>query len=372
MPKTKKKKKTSFYKNFITVISIGTVLLLWLTAGSAYINPEKFRFLSVFGLAFPILLLCTTILLLLCLLTAWKRAWIPLTGIVACSFSIRTYWPINFPSPAPKDSYKFMTYNAMGFASFKKGAQSEECQKLLNHVVDSDPDFFCFQEGMPNPTSFLHDGLFQKLGKSMPYHDYQIIDANILGCCSKFPIVKKELLCKSLMNGVAVFYLKLNEKDTLRIINCHLQSMGLTEDERVRYHDIVKHPEDNGKNMEDHSRLLISKISKASVVRATQADSVAKYIEKNKGKNIILCGDFNDTPISYTYQRISNSGLSDAYRDTGNGMGRSFNRDGIVVRIDHLFYSDHWKPFSCHVDKSITESDHYPLVCYFQRLKSKE
>ena len=370
MPK-KKKKVTSFYKKFITVLSLCSVLMLWLSAASAYINPGHFRFLSVLGLAFPILLACVLLMFMLCLLTAWKRAWIPLIGMAVCFSSIRTYFPINVPSPAPKSSYKFITYNTMGFASYANGPESEECQALVNFIIDNDPDFFCFQEGNTNPWSFLQDDFFKKAKKVMPYSDSQVIEANVLGCCSKFPILKKELLYKEGMNGVVVFHLLLGEKDTLRIINCHLQSMGLTEDERARYHDMVKHPE-NGEEMEEHSRLLVSKITKATVLRAAQADSVAAYIEQHRGDNIILCGDFNDTPISYTRQRISDTGLTDAFRTTGNGLGRSFNRDGIIVRIDHLFCSEQWKPYSFHVDKTIHSSDHYPLVGYLDRIKNKK
>lgn len=370
MAKKKKKKGTSLYKNVITTLSVCSVLVLWTSAASAYINPAHFRFLSIFGLAFPILLAATILMFLICLLTAWRRSWIPFLGIAACFFSIRAYFPINLPSPAPKKSYKIITYNTMGFASFKDGPESEESKALLNYVIDNNPDFFCFQEGGTNPPSYLEDGVFKKTKKIMPYHDTQTIGASLIGCCSKYPIIKKELLCENDMNGATAFYIQLGEKDTLRLVNCHLKSMGLTHDERERYHEIVKHPEDNSNKVEEHSRLLISKISKATVIRAAQADSVAAFIERNKGKNIIVCGDFNDTPISYTRQRIYDTGLTDVFSTTGNGLGRSFNKDGIIVRIDHMFCSKHWKPYGFHVDKSILSSDHYPLVGFLERVKS--
>ena len=370
MAKKKKKKVASFYKKLITTLSVLSVIGLWLSAGSAYINPGHFRFLSILGLAFPFLLCGVILMFILCLLTARKRVWIPLIGIAACFLSIRAYIPINLPSPAPKSSYKFITYNTMGFASYANGAQSEECKTLVNYVLDNKPDFFCFQEGHTNPLTFLKDEFFKKAKSIMPYSEAYHIDANVLGCCSRFPIVKTELLCKQGMNGVVVFHVLLGEKDTLRIVNCHLQSMGLTEDERARYHDMVKHPENN-EGMEDHSRLLVSKITRATVKRAAQADTVATYIEQNKGKSIIVCGDFNDTPISYARQRIYNTGLTDAFGATGNGVGRSFNRDGIYVRIDPLFCSKDWKPYSFHVDQSIKSSDHCPLVGYIDRIRHK-
>ncbi|MCI5757712.1 MAG: AP endonuclease, partial [Bacteroidales bacterium] len=57
--------------------------------------------------------------------------------------------------------------------------------------------------------------------------------------------------------------------------------------------------------------------------------------------------------------------LRDAYAATGRGIGRSFNRDAIYVRIDHMFCSSSLRPYDAHIDRQATASDHYPLVCHF-------
>ena len=86
---------------------------------------------------------------------------------------------------------------------------------------------------------------------------------------------------------------------------------------------------------------------------------------------IIVCGDFNDSPVSYTHHRIASCGLTDAFVAAGNGLGRSFNRDAIVVRIDNILHSKHWKAYRCEVDDSNKDSDHYPIACYLKRLKGQ-
>ena len=58
--------------------------------------------------------------------------------------------------------------------------------------------------------------------------------------------------------------------------------------------------------------------------------------------------------------------LTDAYRATGNGIGRSFHKDAIYVRIDNIFCSDHWKPFAAMVENSVDYSDHYPVSAYLK------
>ena len=65
-------------------------------------------------------------------------------------------------------------------------------------------------------------------------------------------------------------------------------------------------------------------------------------------------------------------GLTDAYVATGQGVGRSFNRDAIFVRIDNMFCSPDLRPYGACVDKSIVVSDHYPLYCNFKRIDTKK
>lgn len=358
----------SLLKDGVTIFSWVAALMLGLSAVSVYINPNYFRFISILGLAFPFFVGGVLCALVACLLFARRKCWIPLGALLACFGSIRSYCPVNIPSAHPKDSYKIITYNTLGFASTASDTVKEN--GILDYVARENPDFFCFQEGTCSPVKLLGEKVLPTLHRNMPYSDTVKLADNTLGCTSKYPILKKEKLCQQGANGSAVFYLLLAPKDTLRLINCHLQSMGLSQDERTQYHDMVRKLNDN--DAEKHSRLLISKISKASVLRADQADSVAAYIERNKGKNIIVCGDFNDTPISYAHQRIRRAGMTDAYAATANGIGRSFNRDAIYVRIDHLLCSGQWKPFSCRIDNSIASSDHYPLVGYLKRVKAVE
>ena len=84
------------------------------------------------------------------------------------------------------------------------------------------------------------------------------------------------------------------------------------------------------------------------------------------GKTFIVCGDFNDTPISYAHHLFCRR-MTDAYRATANGIGRTFNRNAMYVRIDHIFCSEEWKPYACTVDRAAEASDHYPISCYLKR-----
>ena len=101
--------------------------------------------------------------------------------------------------------------------------------------------------------------------------------------------------------------------------------------------------------------------------RAPQADAVATFVKKHLDKNIpvILCGDFNDNPISYSYYTISKV-LNDSYKSSGNGIGWTYNENRMYFRIDHIFASNEFEPYGAKVDKSIKNSDHYPIYCWLK------
>jgi len=180
------------------------------------------------------------------------------------------------------------------------------------------------------------------------------------------PILKCELVANGKTNQCAAFTL-LDGADTLIVVNCHLRSMGLSLEEKANFSGIV-HDADTltAGDKRRGSVMLVTKIASASVERAAQVDELCRYLEQQKGKRIILCGDFNDTPISYAHNRIS-SYLTDCYAATATGFGRSFNANSMLVRIDHMFCSPHFKPYACCVDQSVLLSDHYPVRCAFSR-----
>ena len=82
---------------------------------------------------------------------------------------------------------------------------------------------------------------------------------------------------------------------------------------------------------------------------------------------MIICGDFNDTPVSYAH-RVLTRHLTSAYRQSGNGLGFTFHEKGFPVRIDHiLFDGQTWKSSESEVINSITCSDHFPVRAVLHR-----
>jgi len=81
---------------------------------------------------------------------------------------------------------------------------------------------------------------------------------------------------------------------------------------------------------------------------------------------VIVCGDFNDTPVSYTYRKMK-SGLKDAFVNIGAGTGNTYLGSFPSFRIDYIFHSQQFKT----IDFERIEarlSDHYPIICHLEYL----
>ncbi len=361
MPAKKRKRKsrkTSATTKAMTWLQVIAAGLLCSCAASVYLSPAYCSLAGIFGIAFPVFLLFVLFAGGLSLLFAPKRVWISILGLLACSGSIRTYFPVNLTTPAPKTALKVVSYNTMSFGAQKKDADGN--MYITNYIVGSKADIFCLQED--GCTEVNRRKAWQSICKVLPYRDsINFGKSNAVSCMSKFPIVKKEKVCSSKTNGSAAFFLLRGRKDTILIINNHLESLGLSPDERTNYSDIVLKNEH--KQVRSTFSGILRKMAKSSVVRSKQADEIAAYLARHNHLPTIVAGDFNDTPISYTRYRIGEE-LTDCFRTSGNGFGRTYNRNAMFVRIDHIFCSSHFRPFSCHVDDDKEHSDHNPVVTY--------
>lgn len=116
---------------------------------------------------------------------------------------------------------------------------------------------------------------------------------------------------------------------TIRFINAHLQSnqiSGLAG-------DLGK--DKNVQDGLDRAESMFRRYARSARIRARQAEEILRYVEESPHP-VIVGGDFNDVPTSYTYQRVLSPRLRDAWTTAGFGLGTTFTGPLPGLRIDFL------------------------------------
>ena len=349
------------FSKILAILSWSAVLLLWACAASPYANPSEWWGIpGLFGLCFPFCAAAVVVMGMVCLLIKPRLAWIAAVGLLGCCGALRDYLPINLSSPPPKGCLKVMTYNVCAFSNWKTDERGNLV--VMEYVCAQKPHLACLQEATYKTPAY-EDTLMRTVRRYGYHYRKEQMGQSAVGLLSRFPIAKSRLLFCAKANGAAAFWVLPPGGDTVVVVNVHLESMHLSKEDRTNYHLLVRNPEaaDSVK-----SRLgFLRKIANASHERAHQTDSLTQFLDQLKGRPVIVMGDFNDTPISYAHRQVC-SRLNDVYRATGNGIGRTFNKDAIYVRIDNIFCSDHWKPFAAMVENAVDYSDHYAITAYLK------
>ena len=113
-------------------------------------------------------------------------------------------------------------------------------------------------------------------------------------------------------------------------------------------------------------RSIVTRLRENSELRAAQVDSIAAQIGATRTGRIV-CGDFNDTPVSYVYRRMA-AGLEDAFSRCGSGYSHTYRGFFNTLRIDYVLYSDEFRAVAYGV-LPVEYSDHHPVVVRLKRLK---
>jgi endonuclease/exonuclease/phosphatase family metal-dependent hydrolase len=123
-------------------------------------------------------------------------------------------------------------------------------------------------------------------------------------------------------------------------------------------------PSDN-EALEIMKNLSLS-LKKGFVMRAHQAEAVKAQIDQSPHP-VIVAGDFNDTPVSYSYRKIR-KGLNDSFVKSGYGAGFTYKGNYPANRIDYILYDNNVESRYFEILK-VKYSDHYPVAAYFRKIR---
>jgi hypothetical protein len=159
----------------------------------------------------------------------------------------------------------------------------------------------------------------------------------------------------------AVYSDLLIDEEKIRVYNVHLESIRFEYDDYSFYTSLSEPDLDKHKFKDGFSK-IIEKLRKAFIQRAQQVDILEQSIEKSPYP-VVVCGDFNDTPSSYTYNILTNN-LYDSFRKAGGDfLGRTYAGSFPSFRIDYILFSKSFKAYEYH-KFDIDLSDHYPVSVF--------
>lgn len=344
----------SVFKQLVVSLFLGanlvTLFLLWACCASTWVDPALHPRVSVVGLVFPAFLLLNVLFLLLWLIYKPRMLAVPLVGMALCGGYILDYFPLSLGG-GEKPDLKIMSWNAGYFC----GLPSDSFILGVDYIMDVRADIVCLQEAQ---TSGYIMKMLEERGAAEGY-SFNRQGTRVL--LSRYPILSQGFLeAESGINNNIVYYHLLMGTDTVTLFNVHLECYHLSADEKDEYGDVL-HSRDRDK-MTSEVKYLAERLSSSSRYRALQVRAICNYLDSlPQGRRVLLCGDFNDTPISYSYQQVGRR-LKNAYRVGGKGVGRSYRERNFPVRIDHVFYSPQWKCSRAYIDQSTDFSDHYPVI----------
>ena len=336
----------------LIVIIISVALTICVLVG--FVSPETSCIPSILGLGF-IPLVIINMLAFSYLLFGWSKwVWLPIIALMLNYGNIQNTIG-NLTSKEPDlstKSIKILTLNSHLFGYFQNAETNDVSTSILSDLRSENADVICLQEflSLNNHTA---NRVKARLGYEFSYfaklHDGRKVGEYGMLILSKFPIIDEGFIEFSKYTGNIGAWVDLSiDGVKYKIIGVHMESIGLG----IQDFENLKQPK------LDESKGTIRKLCEASGKRFRQVKKLQKMIEKSAFP-VMLMGDFNAVPVSYTYSTIART-MNDAYTETQTGFESTFNGDIPGLRIDYIFCSSKLTPRS--YKSASVKSDHKMLV----------
>ena len=363
-------KSRSFFQWTLIVLTLFCVVLLLCSYAACFISPVKFSYLAFFGIAYPFILVVNLFFVFLWLFL-WKRfIWVPFFAILLGLPLINALIRIDFnPEQFSSGSIKVMTLNIHNLI----GAEINKKDKTIRSKVTSffqqvKPDLICFQEFRIKPSDTLVFFTNFRQATQSNYYYYKnynerndSLKVDALATFSKFPIINSSYLRYPEKHVFAIYSDISIMEEKIRVYNVHLESIHFANDDYSFYSSLSDNELENVKLVPGITK-IIEKLRKAFILRAKQAEVLRTSIDSSPYP-VIICGDFNDTPSSYTYNNLTTH-LYDSFKKAGGGfLGSTYAGSFPAFRIDYILYDKRFKVYE-YQKYDVDLSDHYPVSVY--------
>lgn len=344
------------YVYTLLVLNIVALVAIGISSLSVFISPEVFWIPALFGMAYPYLVLINVVFIILWLFVKPKFSLLSLVAILAGYYHMSNYIQV-LGEKTQQKGIRIISYNVKYFMGTTDLPNKENADHILNFLRENEGDIICLQEVRLNKRQ-IFDIKNTKLPK---VNHMQLAHNSHAGgplTMTRFPILYMgEIRFKNSGNMIIYTDIIMNDTDTVRVYNCHLQSYRLKNTE-INSIDSINF--DNHSKSKEKILQLSVKFKEALIKRAEQAATLREHI-KESPYPVIVCGDFNDTPVSFTYRTVKGD-LEDSFTQSGTGTANTYNGKLPSFRIDYILYSPKFTSYNFEVS-ALNHSDHFPISC---------
>lgn len=345
------------------------MLALSMSYMAGYVKPDVWIIPAFFGLAYQYLFLLNILFVFFWLIFRIKYSLISLVILLSgWNIAGRHLQIGNIEDPKNNSAtFKVLTYNVQNNPSYSSDELNEKQKKLFDYLTSEDADIVCLQEFFSTGINYYYPLIYLKrlLGAKNYYFEsyFNPYKQKIVGLAilSKFKRVNNGILPYSGGRNFGIFSDLIFQKDTFRIYNIHLESIYLKNQD---YSVIGSHSQSQNDDisLRNSSIRIIKKLKQAFIRRSKQTDNLLAHI-KQSPYPVLICGDFNDLPTSYTYSRLTEN-FMDSFVASGSGTEKTFNSSLPFFRIDYILYDSYFQSFN-HQSKNLILSDHKPVCSHF-------
>lgn len=355
-------------KGIFFIINLVVIFCLLMVLLGSVISPASLVLPAYFALLAPFFIFANLFFVLFWAVLKSKYILFSLVLLILSYPKIKNVVPLRLKTKEnlvveDKKTISILSYNTMINAKVVKHTKNSP-NPVVQYIVEQDPDIFCIQEfKVMEGNSFLNLKDLLKAFSKHPYHYISYPSGEKeptfgIATFSKYPIVASQSIDLEVYPNSA-HYVDIDVNGTIvRLVNNHLESNRLTQNER----NIPKQLRENidSESISEVKHLFTDKLGVAYKTRAKQADIISGIVKSSPHK-IIVVGDFNDVPLSYTYSTVK-ADLSDAFSETGKGFGWTYHESAVQFRIDYILYDKTFTINHFKTDK-VYHSDHYPISC---------
>ena len=368
-----------FFSSIFLLLNFCAIVWLILCAVAAHTNPAEVKYIALFSLTTPFAIAANIIFIIFWLLSSHKwRSLISVLTLAGCYKVALTIFAFNFfdsnDMRQGTGTIKVMSWNSHGMGIFNRPKPENFDKEILEFLDKHDADILCLPEYSLSKDNIMKP-FAEKIIRNGDYIDYRFQPDNSLNnkvyigtaLFSRYPFKNYESHRLTKFIYMMQGDVQLPGNQMMRVFFVHLTTFGLSDNDKA-YIDEAKKRNTVVKDDIDRSKTFIGKFNVAFAQRAKEAELAAAIIAQSPYP-VLICGDFNDLPGSYTYTTMRGN-RCDAFLDKGTGFGRTYNHILPTLRIDHMFYDTTVLKLAGFQCPATTLSDHNPLIANFE-IKSR-